>query len=213
MWCFFLTERTLLGTIEAKIHRKEEESLKKAIGKYSALRVSVTALCASLICLCSWIALPIGGVPMTLQVFGVAFCGFLLGARGGASATALYLALGAVGLPVFAGFGASLAFLVGPTGGFLVGFLPLAFLCGIGARRKTMLAALTLAWTGLALCHIGGILWFAHVSAVSPTQAFLLSSLPYIIKDILFVALACVTATKIKKRIRGSSFFKTEESA
>ena len=186
--------------------------MKKSIEKYSALRLSVTALCASLICLCSWIALPIGGVPMTLQVFGVAFCGFLLGARGAASATALYLALGAVGLPVFAGFGASLAFLVGPTGGFLVGFLPLAFLCGIGARRKTMLGALLLAWIGLALCHLGGIFWFAHVSSVSLAQAFLLSSLPYIIKDILFTALACVTATKIKKRIRGSSLFQSQGS-
>lgn len=195
---FFLTERAVLGTIEAKIHRKEGEALKKSVGKYSALKLSVTALCASLICLCSWIALPIGGVPMTLQTFGVAFCSFLLGARVGVSATVLYLALGAVGLPVFAGFGGSLAFLVGPTGGFLVGFLPLSFFCGIGARRKTRLSALLSAWIGLTLCHLGGVLWFAHVSAVSPAQAFLLSSLPYIIKDILFIALARAAAKRVK---------------
>jgi biotin transport system substrate-specific component len=135
---------------------------------------------------------------MTLQTFGVAFCSFLLGARVGVSATVLYLALGAVGLPVFAGFGGSLAFLVGPTGGFLVGFLPLSFFCGIGARRKTRLGALLSAWIGLTLCHLGGVLWFAHVSAVSPVQAFLLSSLPYIIKDILFIALARAAAKRVK---------------
>jgi hypothetical protein len=82
--------------------------------------------------------------------------------------------------------------------GFLVGFLPLSFFCGIGARRKTRLGALLSAWIGLTLCHLGGVLWFAHVSAVSPAQAFLLSSLPYIIKDILFIALARAAAKRVK---------------
>ena len=94
-----MTEALLLGTIKAKFERKREVPMKN-----SALKISVTALSACLICVCSWLAVPIGGVPMTLQTFGVAFCGYLLGVRLGVCATAVYLALGAVGLPVFAGF-------------------------------------------------------------------------------------------------------------
>jgi biotin transport system substrate-specific component len=170
----------------------------------SALNISATALSASLICICSWIALPIGGVPMTLQTFGVAFCGFLLGVRGGICAAALYLALGAVGLPVFAGFGGSLAFLVGPTGGFLIGFPILALCCGFGARRKRMILGLVTAFPGLIVCHLMGVLWFAHVSAVSPVQAFLISSLPYLAKDILCILIARAAAKKVEK---AGSFF------
>ena len=145
---------------------------------------------------------------MTLQTFGVAFCGFLLGVRGGICAAALYLALGAVGLPVFAGFGGSLAFLVGPTGGFLIGFPILALCCGFGARRKRMILGLVTAFPGLIVCHLMGVLWFAHVSGISIAQAFLISSLPYVVKDILCIAVARVTAQKVKKRFQGRSFFK-----
>ena len=173
----------------------------------SALHISITALSASLICICSWIALPIGGVPMTLQTLGVAFCSFLLGARGGACAALVYLALGAVGLPVFAGFGGSLAFLVGPTGGFLIGFPILALCCGFGARRKQIAIGFFLSLLGLTVCHLTGVLWFAHVSGISIAQAFLISSLPYVVKDILCIAVARVTAQKVKKRFQGRSFF------
>ena len=175
--------------------------------KKSALHISLSALCAALVCLCSWISIPLGGVPMTLQVFGVAFCGFLLGARGGASAVAVYLALGAVGLPVFAGFGGSLAFLVGPTGGFLVGFLPLAIFCGmtparLTAKKKTALGAVLFPLFGLVLCHIPGVLWFAHVSGVSPAQAFLVASLPYLPKDVISVLFARAAARRVMKTKR-----------
>lgn len=178
--------------------------------KNSALKISVTALSACLICVCSWIAVPIGGVPMTLQTFGVAFCGYLLGVRLGVCATAVYLALGAVGLPVFAGFGGSLAFLIGPTGGFLVGFPLLALFCGIAAKRKRLFGEMIFILTGLVLCHLLGVLWFAYVSAVSLVQAFLLTSLPYILKDVISVLLARISVRKLVKRSRSLAFFRKQ---
>ena len=176
--------------------------------KNSALKISLTALSACLICVCAWVGLPIAGVPMTLQTFGVAFCGYLLGARGGMAATALYLALGAAGLPVFAGFGGSLAFLVGPTGGFLFGFLPLVFLVGISSRRESAFGEGLLAVLGLALCHLSGVLWFAYVSGISSAQAFFLTSLPYLVKDFISLILARVLFYKIRKRCARFSFFR-----
>ena len=170
--------------------------------KSSALKISFAALAACLICVCSWIALPIGGVPMTLQTFGVAFCGFWLGARGGASAVGVYLALGAVGLPVFAGFGGSLAFFFGPTGGFLFGFLFLALFCGGASFVKKKLFAFLLSAAGFAVCYLLGILWFAYVSGVSLLQAFLISALPYLAKDALSLIFAWILSGKLRKRIK-----------
>ena len=165
--------------------------------KKSALKLSFTALSVCLICICSWIALPIGGAPVTLQTFGVAFCGFLLGARGGVSAVAVYLALGAVGLPVFAGFGGSLAFLFGPTGGFLFGFLLFAFFCGTASRSSSPLFSFLISTLGLSLCHILGVFWFSYVSGISLLHGFFLSSLPYLPKDLLSVFLARLLWKKI----------------
>ena len=175
--------------------------------KQSALNLSLGALSASLICVCAWIAVPVGGVPMTLQTFGVAFCGYLLGAKRGACAAVLYLALGAVGLPVFAGFGGSLAFLVGPTGGYLVGFPLMAWLCGLASRRKTIFCELTLTLCGLVFCHLTGTLWFARVSGISVKQAFFVASLPYIAKDVLCVIGARVLFHKLRKRHTGMARF------
>ena len=181
--------------------------MKKISMKNSLLNLSFTALAACLICLCSWISLPFIGVPMTLQTFAVAFCGFLFGTRNAVSATALYLLLGAIGLPVFAGFGASLAFLFGPTGGFLFGFLIFAFFCGIAANRSSLLLSFLFSFLGLIFCHFLGILWFSYFSHVSFLQSFLIASFPYLIKDFLSIFFARFLFMKIKKRIYFRFYF------
>ena len=177
--------------------------MKRSAIKNSVLKISLTALSSCMICICAWIAIPIGGVPMTLQTFGVAFAGFLLGARGGVCATAVYLALGAVGLPVFAGFGGSLAFLAGPTGGFLIGFLFLSLFCGLASRHTSgkRIFFFLLATVGLLCCHLAGVFWFAHVAGISHAQAFLVSSLPYLPKDVIAVLFAGFLIGKLRKRL------------
>ena len=75
------------------------------------------------------------------------------GARRGSAAVGVYLALGAVGVPVFAGFSGGAGALVGMTGGYLWAFLPMAFLCGLGAQQKNKFLALALGLAGLAVCH------------------------------------------------------------
>ena len=110
-------------------------------------------------------------------------CGFALGPGLGTAAVGVYLALGAVGIPVFAGFSGGIGSFVGMTGGYLWAFLPMAFLCGLGARQKNRALALTVGFLGLVVCHLCGSFQFALVSAVSPWNAFLLASAPYLLKD------------------------------
>ena len=96
-----------------------------------------TVLCglfAAIIAVLTLVTIPMpSGVPITLQTFAVALCGYSLGCAKGTAATFVYVALGAVGLPVFSGMKGGFSVLVGPTGGYIYGFVGMAVLCGLGA--------------------------------------------------------------------------------
>lgn len=175
--------------------------------KKSALKIAQIALMTCILTVCAQLAIPLGGVPMTLQTFAVALCGYVLGMKGIISVL-VYLSLGAVGLPVFAGFGSSLAFLLGPTGGFLFGFLFLVFFCGLAAHIKSHIKAIFLSVIGLGGCHILGVLWFSAVSANPIFPSFLLTSLPYLFKDILSLIFARILTNKIRQRCPQLLFFR-----
>ena len=82
------------------------------------------------------------GVPITLQTFAMALCGYVLGWQLGISATLLYIVLGTVGVPIFAGMSAGPGVLFGYTGGFIFGFIFLTLLCGISVHRKNAAVSL-----------------------------------------------------------------------
>ncbi|MBQ3489740.1 MAG: biotin transporter BioY [Clostridia bacterium] len=178
--------------------------------KRSAFNISFVALMSCFICICAQIALPIGGVPLTLQTFAVAFCGYSLGKYRGTLACLLYLALGAIGLPVFAGFSASFAFLFGPTGGFLFGFLILSFFCGLPSIQSSLVFSILISAIGLLLCHFLGILWFSYVGNLSVINSFLVSSLPFLLKDMISLLFARILFSKIQQRLPRLSFFRNK---
>lgn len=165
-------------------------------------RMVVAGVFAALLAVLSQIFIPLPtGIPVTLQTFAVALCGFALGPGLGAAAVGVYLALGAVGIPVFAGFSGGIGSFVGMTGGYLWAFLPMAFLCGLGARQKNRALALTVGFLGLAVCHLCGSFQFALVSAVSPWNAFLLASAPYLLKDAASLVVAYLAAAAILRSL------------
>lgn len=157
-----------------------------------------TALMVAVISVLAQVAIPFSAVPMTLQTFAIAFCGYYLGGKHGTLTILIYLLMGAIGLSVFAAFGAT-ATLLGPTGGFLIGFLPLSLLCGISHGKTTNL--LTSA-AGLLLCHALGVLWYTFVMETTPLSAFLLVSAPYLIKDAISLFLAKILADRLQKARR-----------
>ena len=163
----------------------------KILWKNKLQKMVVTGVMAALLIVLSQISIPLPtGIPVTLQTLAVALCGYVLGPGLGTLSVGVYLALGAVGLPVFAGFSGGLGSFVGMTGGYLWAFLPMAFLCGLGARRGGKAWALLLGALGLAVCHLCGAFQFAAVMSLSPWQAFLTASAPYLIKDALSLVLA-----------------------
>lgn len=161
------------------------------------------ALMAVLIAVCSWISVPTA-VPFTLQTFAI-FCTLeLLGGARGTLAVAVYLLLGAAGLPVFHGFTGGLGVLLGTTGGYLLGFLlmgPVYWLFErLGRSLWLRTAALLL---GLLLCYAFGTLWFVSVysrtgGAISAATALGWCVLPFLLPDGLKLVLALLLTARIK---------------
>lgn len=163
-------------------------------------------LMAALTAVLSQIMLPMpSGVPVTLQTFAVALAGFTLGAKRGAAAVGVYLALGAVGVPVFTGMMGGFGKLFGVTGGFLFGFPVLAFFCGLASERKNKLASAFVSAPGLAVCHLMGTAYYAFIAKTGIAAAFIAVSLPYILKDIAFIAGAWAVSRSVKRALNNFS--------
>ena len=164
-------------------------------GNATALRAVVFAVTGSLLL---WVSakvqIPFYPVPMTMQTFAVLFLGFALGARLGAAAVLLYLVEGALGLPVFAGTpekGLGLAYMMGPTGGFLAGFVVAAYVTGWLAERgmdRRFLTAAVAAFAGLSVIYALGLGWLGGLLGLDkPILEFGLY--PFVPAEILKLAL------------------------
>ena len=149
------------------------------------------AIFVAVIAVLAQISIPMPlGVPLTLQTFGVALAGIVLGAKKGAAAALVYLLLGAVGAPVFTQFGAGFHRIIGPWGGFALSFPLMAFVTGLGADSgKKFLLAISLA-AGAVITLSMGMVQFAFVSGVGFPEAFFAAFAPFIIADAIKMAMA-----------------------
>ena len=167
--------------------------------KNKVQKLVITGVFAALLAVFSQIAIPTPtGVPITLQTFAVALCAYVLGWRLGVLAVGVYLAMGAVGLPVFAEFSGGFGTFLNVTGGFLWGFLLMALLCGLGAQTEKPALAIPLGAAGLLLCHLCGALQYAALSGNPFWESALLVSAPYLLKDTVSVVLAYPAAKAIR---------------
>jgi biotin transport system substrate-specific component len=165
-------------------------------GRTTALRNVVLAIAGSLaLWLSAKLQVPFYPVPMTMQTFVVLVIGTAFGWRLGAATVALYLAEGALGLPVFAGTpekGIGLAYMAGPTGGYLLGYLPAAALCGFLANRGWDRGIVTMALSmllGTVVIYAFGLSWLGTIVGWDkPILAWGLT--PFILGDLLKLALA-----------------------
>lgn len=169
-----------------------------------ALMAAVTAVSAQ-------IALPLGPVPFTLQVLAVVLSGFLLGARHGAIAQAVYVLVGAVGVPVFSQFQGGLGVLVGPRGGYLVSYPLAAALAGLAAvavanapRRRALAVGFFWGCAALATIYALGAAWLAFVANLPPAVALAQGVLPFVLPDLIKVGLAALLAVAASPAIAQS---------
>jgi biotin transport system substrate-specific component len=159
----------------------------------TARRAVAIGLGALVVALAAQVVVPMIPVPMTLQPLAVLVVGGILGPTGGLSALVLYLGLGALGLPVFAGGAAGALRLIGPTGGYLLAFPIAAAVTGALVRRapSSILRVLLACALGMAVIHIGGVAQLALLGG-DPQLAFRVGFLPFLTGDLLKVGLAAL---------------------
>ncbi len=168
----------------------------------------IIALMAAVIAVCSWISIPVGTVPVTLQTFAVAVCASLLGIKKGTLAVLVYILLGVVGLPVFSLFTGGVGAITGATGGYIIGFVFLSLAGGFFCDKfkNSLLLNFIGMVIGLLLCYTAGTLWYVFVYLQNTGDmgigaVFATCVLPYIIPDLVKTGLACWIAKAVKSRI------------
>ena len=166
------------------------------------------AMFTAIMAVCSWISIP-AMVPFTLQTFGVFLAVGVLGGKRGTLSILVYLLLGAVGVPVFAGFSGGPSVLFGNTGGYIIGFLFSALVMWVmeqflGKKRWVLALSMLL---GLLVCYIFGTAWFMFIYGKNTGEIGLMTALgwcvfPYIIPDLLKIALALAICKRLAGAIR-----------
>ena len=168
--------------------------------------MTLIAVMAALLCVIGPLSIPVGPIPLSLATFAVYLAGAVLGKKRGTAAVALYLLIGMAGLPVFTGFSGGFQKLAGVTGGYLAGYLPCAFLTGLGAermeregRRRILPAA---AAAGTVILYAAGTAWFMIQTGNTLGASLSLCVLPFLPGDAVKIAAAAVLTVPVRKAVR-----------
>jgi len=173
-----------------------------------------TALFAALIAAGAFIAIPIGPVPIVLQNLFVLLAGLMLGAKWGFITVAVYLLAGVAGLPVFAGGTGGIARIMGPTGGYLLSYLPAVFAVGLisnmgkanheKSNKRQIAQDIVAMVLGTIIVYLGGVPWLKTVTGMDWSKAVSLGMVPFIIGDLLKIAAAVPIARVLRPIIHRS---------
>lgn len=187
---------------------------KKTITTYNMVLIAVSA---ALITICSWITIPIGPVPFTLQTLGILAVLMTIGGKRGTIAILVYLLLGLVGVPVFAGFKGGAASLLGPTGGFLVGFIlsgalyfileKFVFKRLMTTMPRRMLFGIVNSLIFEVVLYTVGVIWFMTVYAAKTGPIGLgavmeMCVIPFIIPDIVKLIVAVLIGERAGRVVK-----------
>lgn len=187
-----------------------EKPKTKKSNKSKVLDIVYIAMFTAIIAVCAQITIPLGiVVPFTLQTLGVFVAAAMLGWKRGTISVLVYILLGLVGVPVFAGFSGGVSALFGPTGGYIVGFIFTALAVGIMTDklgRKLWVLAVSMV-LGLLLCYVFGTAWFIVLYNMQGNAMDLLTALsycvfPFLIADGAKIIVATVLVNRIDKIIR-----------
>lgn len=165
----------------------------------------LTALFAALTAVCAWISIPLPftPVPVILATMVTTLAGGLLGWKYGSVSMIVYLLLGAVGAPVFHNFTGGLGILTGPTGGYLVGYITSALICGILldviCRKKLTWWGIAISGiVGLASCYALGTAWFMISTGTGLAASMVSCVIPFLPGDVLKTILAVILILKLR---------------
>lgn len=165
----------------------------------SVKTIAAIGMITAVTCILAPLSIPIGPVPVSLTNLVIYFGLYILGWKKGTISYCVYLLIGLVGVPVFSAFTAGPQKLLGPTGGYLIGFIPMAVIAGIFIEKSRRKAALSLVGMilGTVVCYGFGTAWLAVSAHMDFRAALAVGTLPFLAGDLLKMLLAVVIAPQI----------------
>lgn len=172
---------------------------------FTVKQLTLVGLMAAVLCILSPLALsiPISPVPISLGTLAIYFVISVLGMKLGTISVAIYILLGLAGIPVFAGYTSGPGKLLGPTGGYIIGYLFMALICGFFVDKFSSNIPLYLLGMvlGTAVCYLFGTLWLAYQMELTFPKALMAGVIPYIPADIVKLVIATAIGFQIRKRL------------
>lgn len=178
-------------------------------------RLAACAVMAAAICVIAPISIPYGAISITGGTLAIYLAAYLLGGVWGSAATLVYLLVGFVGAPVFSNYMGGAARLLGPTGGYLVGYLPMAFIAGAvvtltlirfrDSAPRGMAIALALQFLGMVLAtavlYAFGTAWYCVQAGVGLGAALAACVYPFIPFDLIKMGIALLVGIPVRRRL------------
>lgn len=216
LWCYYsiilctelLNIHKQMGHHRKRIHRKAENMTHKTHA------LTQIALMTSILCIIGPLALtfPFSPVPVSLTTLILYISVYVIGKRGAVISCALYLLIGIIGIPVFSGFTGGIGKILGPTGGYLVGYLFLTYISGIFIenvknknRRKQPYMLYMLQGLGLVfatiVCYFLGSIWLMYQTKLGPKTVLITGVIPFIPGDIVKILIGLLVGTATRKRL------------
>lgn len=172
--------------------------------KIGTVQLAAMGLMTAVMCILGPLSIPLpGGVPISLNGFAIFLTAYLLGWKKGAVSYLLYLLLGIIGLPVFSGYGAGLAKVAGPTGGYLVGFIFMAMIAGAFAenKKKNIWIAVVGMALGSATDLAFGTAWYMFVTNTPLVPALTACVIPFLPGNAVKIALTAIVGKAVELRL------------
>ncbi|HBA47196.1 MAG TPA: biotin transporter BioY [Lachnospiraceae bacterium] len=168
-------------------------------------QITLAGLMTAVFCLLGPLSLniPISPVPISLGMLALYFVTSVLGMKLGTFSVLAYILLGLTGLPVFTGFTGGAGKLLGPTGGYIIGYIFMALICGFFVDKwgNNLIMEILGMVLGTAVCYLFGTIWLAYLASYTFYQALAAGVLPYIPVDVVKLAIALLVGRQIRARI------------
>lgn len=175
---------------------------------FSVRSMVFMAVFAAIICVCAPFSFQVGPIPITLATFAIYLTGAVLGGKRGVISVIVYILLGAVGLPIFSNFSGGFGALMGPTGGYIIGYIPLVFITGVFAEMNskkhwTMIIGMLL---GTVALYTFGTAWYMILTGNDLAKSLTLCALPFVPGDGIKIACVTAMALPLKSKLNKAMF-------
>mgnify|MGYP003461477741 CR=1 FL=1 len=183
----------------------KSRNIPKTTSNHNLRQLALVGVLAAVLCILGPMVLPLpfSPIPLSLATLAIYFASYILGARRGVICCGIYLLMGLAGIPVFSGFSGGIGKVLGPTGGYLIGYLFMALICGLFVDKwsgKTFIHFIGFL-LGTAVCYLFGTAWLSMQSGLTLGAALAVGVLPFLPGDLVKVIVGITIGKQVRKRL------------